>query len=416
MPVPSLVSESVPVPFCATPEKVVLVSSPPTVSATAPATPLVTVPTPASEPTVSLKPFRFRVPVNVKAVASGSKSAFCKRSVPALMVVAPVYVEAVVPRASVPAPSLVSGPVPLIPPVSRSVPAPPMFAAEESVTAPESDAPAPVPCSAPAPATPMPVIDTASAPIATLLMFSVAPLATVVPPAVVPSAAALLAVSVPASTLVAPVYVFAPERVSVPVLSLVSDVPVPLITPLTVDAPPTLMAMAPPLVASAPMVAAPVVVMLSAPPAVVIVSPAFMVKTALLKETAFPPPWARLRLLSARLLMVIVPLACSKMLVVAAMPSSSDSNIVVGEASPDCTVPITPDGPPANELFSASVSLPSPTPFEMVMFTGSSSRLPVRPLGARVSTRPLNVSVSLPDTSTLPPSPDAAPPRALIAP
>ncbi len=80
----------------------------------------------------------------------------------------------------------------------------------------------PVPVSAPTAPTPVPFSVTASVPIATLLISKVAPLATVVPPAVVPSAAALAATKVPALTVVKPVYVFAPERMNVPVPCLVS--------------------------------------------------------------------------------------------------------------------------------------------------------------------------------------------------
>ena len=44
----------------------------------------------------------------------------------------------------------------------------------------------------------------------------------------------------------------------------------------------------------------------------------------------------------------------------------------------------------------------------MVMSVGSSSSVPLRPMGARVSTVPLKPSHSLPDTSTKPPSPPCA--------
>ena len=52
----------------------------------------------------------------------------------------------------------------------------------------------------------------------------------------------------------------------------------------------------------------------------------------------------------------------------------------------------------------------------IVMFTGSSSRLPVIPCAAVVSTNPANPSHFLPEVSTQPPLPDSAPPRAEMLP
>ncbi len=89
---PALVSATVPLPAARTPEKVVDVLLPAAVSVTAPATPLVTVPAPASEPTVSLKPLRSNVapPATVSALLAPTALAMPSFSVPALMVVAPV--------------------------------------------------------------------------------------------------------------------------------------------------------------------------------------------------------------------------------------------------------------------------------------------------------------------------------------
>ena len=205
-----------------------------------------------------------------------------------------------------------------------------------------------------------------------------------------------------------------------PAPSLASAVPVPLMMPEAVEAAPTLTVISPPAVARPPMVAAPVVVIFSAPPAVVIVSvaaPDIMKPPAPeVKDTEFAPVCARFRLLSVRSLMVILLVAANEMFVVAAIPSSSDSNNVVGVVSPERTVPVTPDGLPANELLRASASFPSPVPLAIIISAGSSSSIPVLPCGARVFTAPLNVKYSLPETSTKPPSPDCAPPRALMLP
>lgn len=53
---------------------------------------------------------------------------------------------------------------------------------------------------------------------------------------------------------------------------------------------------------------------------------------------------------------------------------------------------------------------------EIVMSLGSSNRVPVRPAGAEVSTRPVKSSVFFPDTSTNPPLPPDCPPFAEIFP
>jgi hypothetical protein len=53
---------------------------------------------------------------------------------------------------------------------------------------------------------------------------------------------------------------------------------------------------------------------------------------------------------------------------------------------------------------------------EIVMSLGSSSSDPVAPSGARVSTLPSKARVCFPETSTRPPSPPRAPPRAEIVP
>ena len=57
-----------------------------------------------------------------------------------------------------------------------------------------------------------------------------------------------------------------------------------------------------------------------------------------------------------------------------------------------------------------------PLPLTIVIFAGSSHKLPIAPLVARVSTSPWKVKAFLPETSTLPPLPAAMPPRAVILP
>src|SRR5688572_16511853 len=63
-------------------------------------------------------------------------------------------------------------------------------------------------------------------------------------------------------------------------------------------------------------------------------------------------------------------------------------------------------------------SEPSPPQHDATisMFVGSSSNVPLFPLGALVSTLAWKSSHPLLDTSTNPPSPDWRPPRALMAP
>ncbi len=58
----------------------------------------------------------------------------------------------------------------------------------------------------------------------------------------------------------------------------------------------------------------------------------------------------------------------------------------------------------------------APGPEITVMFVGSSSQVPVRPAGARVSMLPVTARLTLPEVSTNPPLPPVAPPRALINP
>ena len=92
MSVPTLVSDSTPLPSLNTPEKVVLVFSPPSVIVTAPTAELVTLPAPASDPSAWLKPARSNVAptATVTALLGPTALASPSLSVPTLTVVAPV--------------------------------------------------------------------------------------------------------------------------------------------------------------------------------------------------------------------------------------------------------------------------------------------------------------------------------------
>ena len=61
-------------------------------------------------------------------------------------------------------------------------------------------------------------------------------------------------------------------------------------------------------------------------------------------------------------------------------------------------------------------ALVSPLPPRIVIFAGSSHKVPIAPLVARVSTSPWKIKELLPETSTLPPLPATVPPRAVILP
>ena len=118
--------------------------------------------------------------------------------------------------------------------------------------------------------------------------------------------------------------------------------------------------------------------------------------------------------LSARSCMTRLLVAWRLMFVLDARPSSSDSKIVVGAVSAKSTLPVMPLGSPL-KVFVPSAS-PSPVPFAMVRLAGSSSSRPVSPCAADVSTSPWKNRYCLPETSTVPPSPPAAPPRAATSP
>ena len=80
-------------------------------------------------------------------------------------------------------------------------------------------------------------------------------------------------------------------------------------------------------------------------------------------------------------------------------PPAANASVGVLRSSPVVASPLTSAGPPL-----------------MVRLVGSSNRLPDRPAGAWRSTLPRKSRYCLPDTSTCPPSPPAAPPRAAIWP
>jgi len=118
VPVPVLLSAPVP---DMTPEKAVLVLSPPTVRLMAP--PVCTAPAPANEPMdwLLLPAFHVAPEATVSAAEADSAFAAVVLNVPAEIVVAPVKLLAPL-STSVPAPVLVRPPVPLIAPLCVAVP------------------------------------------------------------------------------------------------------------------------------------------------------------------------------------------------------------------------------------------------------------------------------------------------------
>ena len=97
------------------------------------------------------------------------------------------------------------------------------------------------------------------------------------------------------------------------------------------------------------------------------------------------------------------------MFVSAPTASSVFSLIVeVTEPSPNAKVP--------SPGFNSPSSLPGPAPSTMTTSVGSSSKEPIAPFAALVSTLPLNSNVPFPEVSTKPPSPPSAPPFAEINP
>ena len=90
MPVPTLVRLEAEVPSFITPLNVVEVLLPPVVNVATVPPALVTVPAPASEPMVWLKPLRSRVPVTVNALADEKVLVAPACRVPALIVVTPL--------------------------------------------------------------------------------------------------------------------------------------------------------------------------------------------------------------------------------------------------------------------------------------------------------------------------------------
>ena len=212
--------------------------------------------TPAIEPTVSENPPRSNVAPDAtdSAELAPTPLAMPRRSVPALTVVAPVYVLATE-SCSVPAPAFVRPPAPVIalvvlvtlpaPSMVRSNP--PLVSAPLRVSVPASDpislgaasviAPDQVLAlarlrSAPPAAVPVPARLTIGSAMARPVpsMSISAPAATVVEPAAVPSAAFDWTRTTPALTVVPPVNVFVADSVSVPPPVLVSE---PEVVPMT---------------------------------------------------------------------------------------------------------------------------------------------------------------------------------------
>jgi hypothetical protein len=94
---------------------------------------------------------------------------------------------------------------------------------------------------------------------------------------------------------------------------------------------------------------------------------------------------------------------------------------VTVERNESCTGPLASNGFPRPPLALLSVPLiPAavalPWLAAIKMFVGSSSSSPALPFGASVLTVPLKSSQFFPETSTDPPLPPFAPPRALMLP
>ena len=139
------------------------------------------------------------------------------------------------------------------------------------------------------------------------------------------------------------------------------------------------------------------------PPPVVIELPPLMVMLPPARNvTSLPTVWL-VRLSATPALSVMFCCACRTMLPV----SDSSVPLLMVESAP---------APSVNRICpSASCGSWAPLPANpaaMTMLLGSSSRVPSRPLAARVSTRPRKISAPLPEVSTNPPSPPSLPPRA----
>ena len=215
----------------------------------------------------------------------------------------------------------------------------------------------------------------------------------------------------------------------VPTPPLTSTVSAPAVTPRNATASAVMLNVPAP-VLIVPKVTA-FALMVRLPPAVVMVSPVFILKSPVpsLSESAvnvteLPAVCARFRLLSVRSAIVILFVASKIILVVAAIPSNSDSYNVNGSlvaAVSACNIEPIVLLPPVsmNEVFEASSSSSlSLVPSRISISVGSRSNVPVSPLTAVVSTllTKLPAKDFLPDISTKPPSPDSLPPLALISP
>ena len=95
-------------------------------------------------------------------------------------------------------------------------------------------------------------------------------------------------------------------------------------------------------------------------------------------------------------------------------PAASGSKAAPAPARTDGRKVKSKDGKVDGEIFGTPGAKSKFAKLEIVMSLGSSRRVPVRPAGAEVSTRPVKSSVFLPDTSTNPPFPPVCPPLAEI--
>ena len=102
---------------------------------------------------------------------------------------------------------------------------------------------------------------------------------------------------------------------------------------------------------------------------------------------------------------VPAPLALEVLMVTLPLPNAPVSAVIV--ISEVLTAAVSWNTWPVRSVSGVAVLVAT-----MLTSVGSSSRVPFAPLVARVSTMPLKSSQPLPETSTVPPSPDCAPPRA----
>ena len=123
------------------------------------------------------------------------------------------------------------------------------------------------------------------------------------------------------------------------------------------------------------------------------------------------PPATRLKLRAVPAYTMEAP-ALSVMLLVACNTTLlTGNNVPLMYPAPIFWLPASSAKP---HRLSAALAGAGVLPVTMVISVGSSNRMPRRPSGASVLTRPRNSNAPLPEVSTKPPSPPSTPPRALM--